>query len=420
MVQPTLGLTLAKGGAEIAERWVGFRVERGVVGCLGVYPPAARTSGSRRPTRTGHAPHEQATERMVQKSTEGRPRPPRWFGLVAIGAGLAGGLVLLELTVRLTSDRPLSLASQLPASPGRFTNPRALYDARLGWIPRPGIHSPSPNERQTIAANGTRVNGPAPPPGGRPILSLGDSFTFGDEVNDEETWPAALERETRTAVVNAGVFGYGIDQAVLRGLALMDALEPRAIVLAFIGHNITRTEFAYYNAWKPYFDAAAPIDRPRNVPVPPPSTPAPQPRFTELRRVLSYSFVCSALLRRWAPQWWNAGSVLRRHREGEAVSLALLVALDSVAKARGTRFLAVALGTNGQIGGNRRTPRLVAAARERGVDVLDLVAETQGSGADSAAGAYLPRGHYSARRLAWVAQRIARHLAASPRGASNP
>jgi hypothetical protein len=45
---------------------------------------------------------------------------------------------------------------------------------------------------------------------------VGDSFTFGDQVSNHETWPACLERKTGTGVANAGVFGYGGAQSVLR------------------------------------------------------------------------------------------------------------------------------------------------------------------------------------------------------------
>jgi len=48
------------------------------------------------------------------------------------------------------------------------------------------------------------------------ILTVGDSFTFGDQVKNSETWPACLAQKTGLDVWNGGVFGYGAAQAVLR------------------------------------------------------------------------------------------------------------------------------------------------------------------------------------------------------------
>ena len=45
---------------------------------------------------------------------------------------------------------------------------------------------------------------------------MGDSFTHGDEVNDDGTWQCALERRTKRRVANHGVGGYGADQALLK------------------------------------------------------------------------------------------------------------------------------------------------------------------------------------------------------------
>ena len=66
------------------------------------------------------------------------------------------------------------------------------------------------------------------------ILAVGDSFTFGDRVSDHETWPAQLERLTGRQVLNAGVFGYGVDQAYLRAVALLETYDTDLVVLALI------------------------------------------------------------------------------------------------------------------------------------------------------------------------------------------
>ena len=47
---------------------------------------------------------------------------------------------------------------------------------------------------------------------------MGDSFTVGDQVSNNETWPSCLEKKTSITTDNAGLSGYGTAQAVRRGI----------------------------------------------------------------------------------------------------------------------------------------------------------------------------------------------------------
>lgn len=79
------------------------------------------------------------------------------------------------------------------------------------------------------------------------ILAIGDSFTFGPYVPNEDTWPsqleglldAALYPHATTQVLNAGVAGYTIVDEYYymkeRGLAL----EPDLVILAFFPNDIS-------------------------------------------------------------------------------------------------------------------------------------------------------------------------------------
>ena len=49
------------------------------------------------------------------------------------------------------------------------------------------------------------------------VLTVGDSFTFGDQVSDKDTWQSCLnDKESRYFFINGGVGGYGILQSILR------------------------------------------------------------------------------------------------------------------------------------------------------------------------------------------------------------
>jgi hypothetical protein len=73
------------------------------------------------------------------------------------------------------------------------------FDELLGYVPRERF-SRSVNaagwhgEVVTIRKDGFRSNGSERPPLPADVLVVGDSFTFGDHVSDNETWPACLER----------------------------------------------------------------------------------------------------------------------------------------------------------------------------------------------------------------------------------
>jgi hypothetical protein len=87
---------------------------------------------------------------------------------------------------------------------------------------------------------------PSRSPGKLRVLVLGDSFTYGIGVADEETFSARLEAlDPRFEVLNTGVNGYGTAQELLllrdQGLAL----RPDVVVLVFfwndVGNNYVRT-----------------------------------------------------------------------------------------------------------------------------------------------------------------------------------
>ena len=50
----------------------------------------------------------------------------------------------------------------------------------------------------------------------RSCSSRANSYTHGNAVADDATYPAALERILRVPTANLGVSGYGPDQALLR------------------------------------------------------------------------------------------------------------------------------------------------------------------------------------------------------------
>jgi hypothetical protein len=132
------------------------------------------------------------------------------FATVALANGLSriGPVVLLPLpTTSLTAPPD-------PTRPRTYVAP----DAELGWCTQPDVRTEFANTNAQ-AARGGPAEGYAVdvPPGKVRVLTFGDSFTHGDEVDDAATWQAQLaEIRGDVEAVNFGVPGYGADQAFLR------------------------------------------------------------------------------------------------------------------------------------------------------------------------------------------------------------
>jgi lysophospholipase L1-like esterase len=136
---------------------------------------------------------------------------------------------------------------------GRFFShtvggPVIMPDERYGWVLRPNARS---TERMrdltltyTIDAAGHRVT---PFPREHPratVVFVGDSFTFGEGVNDSEPYPAVLAARywQDVSVVNAGVYAWGLMQMYL---TVVDTLArqplPTVIVVAIISSDLSRS-----------------------------------------------------------------------------------------------------------------------------------------------------------------------------------
>ncbi len=288
---------------------------------------------------------------------------------------------------------------------------RYAHDDRLGYVPHAGHAAPGLN----IEANGLRRTG-APPPGAiAPILAVGDSFTFGAEVADLETWPAQLQRLTGRPVLNAGVSGYGFDQIVLRAEALAPLYKPEAIMVAFIADDIRRTEMRrLWSADKPYFDLTGGSLTLRNVPVPPRADP--RTTLTFWQRTLGYSLLFDFILRRLDQLHDWFGDHIRVHPPGtgERISCLLTKRLADLQRSSGARVLVVAeydpiVWDDAKFAPEQRrmTGALLACARQEGLATLDSY--------DAMTGASKPRQlyvlwHMNGQGNALIARLVARAL----------
>ena len=88
------------------------------------------------------------------------------------------------------------------------------------------------------------------------VLTVGDSFTWGDQVGDEETWQSCLNRKNlNNNFLNGGVFGYGTAQAIMRAQKNFIRLlnSDGLLVSTLVGSNFNRDRLSIRSGFpKPF------------------------------------------------------------------------------------------------------------------------------------------------------------------------
>jgi len=146
-------------------------------------------------------------------------------------------------------------------------------DAKLGWTNTPGhiMDRGNPMTLNSERLRGNRIYGYEKPPGILRIAVFGDSFAFGMDVGDDDTFAAQLERTLdHTEVLNFGVLGYGMDQVLLRFRAEGVPFHPDIVVLNYVQMLATRAEQDFTTWYKPRFVLNGEQLVLRGVPVPSP------------------------------------------------------------------------------------------------------------------------------------------------------
>ncbi|MBW2618038.1 MAG: hypothetical protein JRC92_04100, partial [Deltaproteobacteria bacterium] len=169
----------------------------------------------------------------------------------------------------------------------------------------------------------------------------GDSFTFGDQVADDQTWPAYLEEVIGCRVANGGVFGYGFDQIVLRAEELTTILKPDVLIVSLIEDDVNRCELSLRTGWpKPYFEPVGEGLVLRNVP-----TPRPPGERELFRRLGGYSLLVHLMMTRINPEYWLYGledavnRATRVHDQGFEVACRLMSRLAELKERRNLKAI---------------------------------------------------------------------------------
>jgi hypothetical protein len=132
----------------------------------------------------------------------------------------------------------------------------------LGWRYAPHFRNQS-QHMNSHALRSSREYEAVPPPSIIRVAAFGDSFVYGNEVRNPESWPALIEREDPgIEVLNYGVGGYGLDQAYLRFTLEGAALNPAVVIIGFTPDDLGRV----VNVYRRFLGASEPpLFKPRYV-----------------------------------------------------------------------------------------------------------------------------------------------------------
>lgn len=166
------------------------------------------------------------------------------FTLAAIELVAFAVLTLAADRLRLASPQRYVVAPERV----RMLAAQGFYDPELGWSH--GFSTPY-GER------------PHQPRSRRLMAAFGDSFVYGDEIEPEDTWEEALAAAVDAEVLNLGVSGYGIDQALLSFRSKAPRLRAPIVVLGFPLGNIGRV----VNSYRPFYfpKTGLPLPKPHFV-----------------------------------------------------------------------------------------------------------------------------------------------------------
>jgi hypothetical protein len=151
-----------------------------------------------------------------------------------------------------------------------------IYDPSLGWRPKPNLRDVRVFDNKILNTNSKGLRGKKEFPYIKDkerlrILIIGDSFTFGDEVSDDETYSYYLQQMLpHTEVINMGVHGYGHDQMLILLREEGVKYEPDIVILGFLPLDMARNLLQFRDFAKPRFVLKGGELKLKGVPVPRP------------------------------------------------------------------------------------------------------------------------------------------------------
>ncbi len=293
-----------------------------------------------------------------------------------------------------------------------------VFHPIYGWSNLPGYRS---DERVpfkvTINQQGLRAKrdySPHPTPEVRRIAVFGDSCVFGEEVDDDQTLPAHLERSLgNVEALNFGVRGFGLGQMILRLEEEVPQFDPQRVLLVIlIPSDITRDFTDFFTHAKPAFrfaDGRLNID---NLPV---------RQFDQQPWLLRHSYAAAWMWGR--PRRWPDQLELD---EAMMTPGALLSRAATFCQSRDIRLTLATIVTPGTIELMETDPSeaarnrlMVDALRQSGIDLIDLTGILQTAFHEQGESLAAPIAHWSGAGNRVIAGALAERLSKQERNAGS-
>ena len=281
-------------------------------------------------------------------SEKTRTRPSWRKKLLAVAIASLVSLLLGEGVLRLVGIEPLYVNPEQ----GTFWQ----YHSRLGWHHRPGQSGRFAKQQfdTSVEINQHGLRDRDYPlqrvEGMERVLVLGDSFTWGFGVEQEQVFTEVIEKSRQDVeVINAGVSGYSPDQELIWLREQGMRFQPDLVLLVLSGNDVrgNHQDVISFVYGKPRYRLNADgVLKLENVPVPKPRASVSLRHWMRQRSSIAQLLI--AALERWryrmtepeeeTPATRSAGAV---DRQPFPLTLALIREIEKVASAGGARLAIV-------------------------------------------------------------------------------
>ena len=248
----------------------------------------------------------------------------------------------------------------------------------LGWIPKIGFSTYNkPTHSITINNDKLRSNNQenSKKASEKVMLFSGDSFTFGDGVNDNETFPSIFESISNKEVLNAGVPAYGIDQMFLRSLNLLQKFPISDLFFCFIPDDINRcNNSTFHKVRKPYYNLEK--NSIKLVPIAIEDFEKISDfNISLFHKIAGFSIIIDKIMRITFPEFWSYSVQLskkKEHTNGPEISTVLIDSLKKECVKNNINFYVIPLAHQRYSNNHKKNLKFVLDTIDENIKIINV------------------------------------------------